>query len=239
MSVRFGRVKRADPFPGVWGGSPGLGHAEPIPFGMFTGIIEQTGSVVSRSPTPAGERLTIDAAGWSHRPRPGDSIAVDGCCLTLAEPVDHAAKLVFDVIPQTRSRTTLGGLKPGDRVHLEHAATPTTLLGGHVVQGHVDEVGEVVGVSGGGGEGEWRVRVRVSRESIEVMVPRGSVCVQGVSLTLAMVDPDAAEFEVALIPTTLAKTTLGGLRAGSRVNIEGDYLAKTVVHYLRHFASRS
>lgn len=226
------------------GGTPGVWHAEPIPFGMFTGIIEQTGSVVSRTPTPSGDRLNIDAKGWSHRPTPGDSIAVDGCCLTLAEPVGHAAILVFDVIPQTLSRTTLGNLKPGDQVHLEHAATPTTLLGGHIVQGHVDEVGEVVGVSGGGGGGgggaeEWRVRIRVSRESIEVMVPRGSVCVQGVSLTLATVDVDAAEFEVALIPTTLSKTTLGGLRAGSRVNIEGDSMAKTVVHYLKHFASRS
>ncbi len=209
---------------------------------MFTGIIEQTGIVRGRTPTPRGERLSIEVAGWSHRPKPGDSIAVDGCCLTLVEPMADTGVLIFDVIPQTLSRTTLGGLKPGDRVHLEHAATPTTLLGGHIVQGHVDEVGEVVAVRGGEHDGasggERRVRVRVSREAMEVMVPRGSVCVQGVSLTLATVDAGAMEFEVALIPMTLSKTTLGGLRAGSRVNIEGDCMARAVVHYLKHFVPR-
>jgi len=198
---------------------------------VFTGLIEHVGSVHSRRSTPAGERLAIDAPALGGCSA-GESIAVDGVCLTLAaEPTNGL--LVFDVVPQTLALTTLGSLAPGARVHLERAATPATLLGGHIVQGHVDGVGEVVSVTD---RGEWRVRIAPGNGLMQYLAPRASVCVQGVSLTVAGLDPAAGCFEVALIPTTLAKTTLAGLTPGSRVNIECDAIAKQVVHWLRNYA---
>jgi riboflavin synthase len=209
---------------------------------MFTGLVQALGKVASVEPRPAaagaGVRLLIDPLGWSYRPGLGDSIAVSGCCLTVAGlegPDGRPGSLwAFDAIPETLAKTTLGGLAPGSRVNLEHAATPTTLLGGHVVQGHVDGVAVVESVLT---EGEWRVRIRPPAELMEYMTPKGSVCVEGVSLTLARVEP-RQWFEVALIPVTLEKTTLGDLRAGSSVNVEADAFAKTVVNWVRHYGSR-
>jgi riboflavin synthase len=141
----------------------------------------------------------------------------------------------FDAIPETLSKTTLGLLSEGDQVHLEHAATATTLLGGHIVQGHVDGVARVVGIDTTDG---WRVRLAVPSEIMVYMAPKGSVCLDGVSLTLAKVEPREGWIEVALIPTTLEKTMMGGWIAGRGVNIEADVLAKTVVQYMRAFAGR-
>ncbi len=200
---------------------------------MFTGLIEYCGRVVSRSAVPAGERLVVDVAGWGVVPRYGDSIAVQGCCLTVAEePRAGVERLAFDVVPETLSKTTLGGLGPGSRVHLEASATLATLLGGHLVQGHVDGVGRVERIWT---EGEWRVRVRPPSELMQYMTPKGSISVEGVSLTLAAVSPEEGWFELALIPTTLAKTTLGALKVGDGVNLECDAIGKTVVHWLRHY----
>ncbi len=197
---------------------------------MFTGLIETTGSVRGVEPVGGGVRLSVGAPPWTPAPGVGESICVHGCCLTVARAAAGEGRLDFDVVPETMRCTTLGGLRVGDRVHLERSATPATLLSGHLVQGHVDGVGAVERVEAGT---EYRVAVRVPGPLMEFMAPKGSVCVDGVSLTLAAVDAAGGVFEVALIPTTLEKTRLGSLRAGDRCNVEADVIAKTVVHWLR------
>lgn len=203
---------------------------------MFTGLVQHVGAVASVEPEPAGARIAIHASSWSHRPSPGDSINVAGVCLTVASSPDEAASgiLAFDAISETLNRSTLSDLSAGDPVNLEHAATPSTLLGGHLVQGHVDAVGEVTGVTDN--PADWRVGIRLPREHIECVTPKGSICIDGVSLTVASVR--GTTFEVALIPETLERTTLKGLRVGDRCNVETDILARTVVHWLRHHAPR-
>lgn len=205
---------------------------------MFTGIVQSIGRVAATEPTAAGRRVVIDPLGWTYAPAPGDSISVDGCCLTVvtrpASGGKAGAQWMFDTVPETLAKTTLGDRRVGDLVNLEHAATATTLLGGHVVQGHVDGVAVVESVVN---TSDWRVRFRPPAELMQYMTPKGSVCVSGVSLTLAAVDPAAGWFEVALIPTTLEKTTLKSLVQGSRVNIEADTLVKTMVHWMRHYAA--
>ncbi|MFG0243316.1 MAG: riboflavin synthase [Phycisphaerales bacterium JB054] len=207
---------------------------------MFTGIIRARGRLQSIDPSPAGARLRVDPGGWEHRPGPGDSVCVSGCCLTLAEPVGAdggGGLLAFDAIPETLAKTTLGGLVAGDEVNLEASMTASTPMDGHVVQGHVEGVGEVTGLTTGG---EWRIRISPPADLMPCMVPKGSVTVDGVSLTIAAVgvggEKSPGWFEVALIPTTLELTTLGSLKVGSRVNLETDVLARTVVHVMRHYA---
>ena len=193
---------------------------------MFTGLVQHMGAVVGCEPTATGRRLRGDAGSGDHTPALGDSIAVDGCCLT----VTSSAPLAFDVVKQTLGVTTLGGLAVGDQVNLEHAATPTTLLGGHVVQGHIDGCGTVVGVTDNGQE--RRLRVTVSESLFTGIVLRGSVALAGVSMTVAQIGNDW--FEVALIPTTIQHTNLGILKAGASVNVETDYLVKAVGRWLEH-----
>lgn len=196
---------------------------------MFTGIVQALGCVRSVTPTSGGRSLLVDPEGWRHVPSLGDSIAVNGCCLTLVEVTGEGC-LRFDVIYQTLRMTTLGLLGPNDPVNLEYAVTPTTLLGGHIVLGHVDGVAEVVDVRSG--RGEHRLTITPPAELMEFIIPKGSVAIDGVSLTLAEVG--ATNFEVALIPTTLALTNLGRLGVGSRVNVETDTIAKTVIHHLKY-----
>jgi riboflavin synthase len=191
---------------------------------MFTGIIEHQGRVVSLRPQAWGARLEIDACGWAHVPAGGDSIAINGCCLTVVAAPGAGGVLAFDVIPQTLSLTTIGALAVGEEVNLEHAATAATLLGGHIVQGHVDAVGEVLAVSTAGGE--WRTRIAAPVDVMDLAVDRGSIAVDGVSLTIAATG--SGWFEIALIPTTLAKTALRDRQAGSRVNLESDPMAKMI-----------
>ena len=198
---------------------------------MFTGIVQHKGSVRSIEPAEGGVVLRIDLGAWSHTPETGSSISVNGCCLTVTED-EAAGEVRFDVVPETLARTTLGSLRVGDPVNLEHAVTPTTLLGGHVVQGHIDGVGVVTEVMRGG---EWRVHVEPPAELLECIIEKGSIAVDGVSLTVAA--RTATGFEVALIPETLAKTTLGQADLDTRVNIETDYLARTVIHWLRQQAT--
>jgi riboflavin synthase len=206
---------------------------------MFTGLVQAMGTVRERSQTPSGIRLEVEPTGprgtWGYRPAPGESISVSGCCLTIAAPAGGrpgCSLWAFDIVPETLAKTTLGGLGQGSLVNLEHSVTPATLLGGHLVQGHVDGVGTVDRVDRGE---QWRLRIRPPAGLMEFMVPKGSVALDGVSLTLAAVDPEDGWLEVALIPTTLEVTTLGALRAGDRCNIEADSMAKTVVHWLKHF----
>lgn len=195
---------------------------------MFTGLIQHVGRVSAMSERPDGRRLTIDAAGWDHRPNCGESIAVNGCCLTVATE-GTGGDLHFDVIHRTLEVTAMGALVTGDRVNLERAATPSTMLGGHIVQGHVDGVGIVSRVLRS--EVEHRMWFDVPKDLLDCIIETGSIAVSGVSLTVAELTKGG--FGVALIPTTLRETNLGERAEGDRVNIEADYLAKTVVHWLR------
>lgn len=199
---------------------------------MFSGIVQAVGRIVASEPTGAGRRLLIDSADWTHRPEPGESICVSGCCLTLAAAVGPREPFAFDAVPETLAKTTFGRLAPGDRVNLERSVTPSTLMDGHVVQGHVEAVGEVAQIVS---EGEWRVRVTAPADLMPCIVPKGSITVDGVSLTVAAVDPGQEWFEVVLIPTTLERTTLADLKPGTGVNLETDVFARTVVHVMRHY----
>lgn len=181
---------------------------------MFTGIIETTGRVKSVRKSAKGLRLETD------RPWPvkaGASVAVNGVCLTALE----GKGLAFDVIPESLARTTLGKLRPGARVNLERALSAGSRLDGHIVQGHVDGTGVVTSFTRKGGAVTLVIRAPGLMDQI---VPKGSITVDGVSLTVVDVEND--DFSVALIPTTLRLTTLGKLRKGDRVNLETDVLAK-------------
>ena len=199
---------------------------------MFTGLVQAVGDVRELTPTAAGKRLVVAAPGWDHRPDPGDSIAVSGVCLTVADlsPADdeRTVRLAFDVVAETLAKSSLGSLAVGSRVNLEHAVRADTLMGGHFVQGHADGVGTVARVRRD--EDDWRLTVAVPGPLMAYMVPKGSVSIDGVSLTLAEVGD--ADVTVALIPTTLNHTTLRGLGEGDPVNLEADMLAKTVVNWL-------
>ncbi|MBL4591226.1 MAG: riboflavin synthase [Phycisphaerales bacterium] len=199
---------------------------------MYTGIIEHIGTVAQVQSTSTGLRLVIDRQGWAFAPKPGDSVAINGCCLTLADPLDaHNGKMPFDAIPETLEKTTMGRLKPGDRVNLEAPLCMGDRLDGHTVQGHVDARGVVVGVFTDDG---YRIRVQLDNELMRFMIPKGSVTLEGVSLTLAAIDPKACWFEVALIPETLERTTLADRKPGDAVNIEADMMVKTIVHTMEH-----
>jgi len=217
---------------------------------MFSGIIQTTGRVVGlESSASSGIEITLDIEGLLGEsgneggergadggdfPAFGASICVSGCCLTVAR-LDKAAKTVgFDVIAESLARTTLGSLKVGDLVNLEQSVLPTTRLDGHVVQGHVEGLGEVLSINETNG---WVARIAPPRELMPAIVPKGSIAVEGVSLTLASVDVASGWFEIALIPTTLSLTTLGSLKVGSKVNLETDVMARTAVHWLTHFGS--
>ena len=209
---------------------------------MFTGIVQHVGRITAAQPTAAGLRLTLDPCGWSHRPARGDSIAVSGTCLTVVQ-VDAGA-WSFDVIPQTLARTTLGSmgsasgdaaLQPGRSVNLEHAVLASTPMGGHIVQGHVDGVGRVAAITT---TGEWRVRIEPPADAASSIVAQGSITVDGVSLTVAGAAADGSWFEVALIPETLARTTLASLAVGDAVNIEVDHLAKLIAREVERRLAR-
>lgn len=197
---------------------------------MFTGLVQHVGDVFAVQSRGEQVRIVIDPRGWSHVPARGDSIAVSGCCLTVAEePRAMGGFFAFDAIPETMGKTKLGSLTVGSQVNLEHSVTASTLMGGHFVQGHVDATATVAAVQTGD---DWRIRLGPPADLMAYFVPKGSVCIDGVSLTLAEVGSD--HITIALIPETLARTTLGQLRAGDAVNVEADILSKTVVNTLRH-----
>lgn len=202
---------------------------------MFTGLVQAVGRVAAadRPSGPDGPlRLAIDPHPWPHQPALGDSIAVSGVCLTLVavEPRDSRPLWLFDAIPQTLALTTLASLRPGDRVNLEPALRAGDPLGGHFVQGHVDGVATVARAQHGH---DWRLSITPPDHLRPCIVPQGSITLDGVSLTIAAVAPDASTFDVALIPETLARTTLADRRAGDRLNIEADMLTKTVLAILQ------
>ena len=197
---------------------------------MFTGIVQGKGRVAAIDRNPFGLRLTIKQPGWSFEhgyvPEHGHSICVSGCCLTVAEVTDTG--LAFDVIAETLDKTTLGELDIGSEVNLEPSVTPNQPMGGHFMQGHVDAVGEVTAVRST--RDEWRTTVRPPAELMRYVITKGSVAIDGISLTLAAVHDDA--FDLAIIPTTLELTTLADKTPGDRVNLEMDILTKTIVAQL-------
>lgn len=194
---------------------------------MFTGLIETVGRVRRLERRAAGARLAISAT-WPDGvpPAVGDSVAVDGACLTALAP--DADGFSADVSPETLDRTLLGRLTGATPVNLERAVRPTDRLGGHIVQGHVDAVVRLLAIRDEGGFARWRLALPPA-QAPEVAA-KGSVAVNGVSLTVAAVGGDW--FEVALIPATLHATTLGGLRSGAEVHLETDVLAKYVARRL-------
>jgi riboflavin synthase len=186
---------------------------------MFTGIVEERGTAREVGPT----RLSIGCRTVAADAELGASIAVNGVCLTVVERA--ADGLAFDLSEETLRRTSLARLAEGDPVNLERPLTLSSRLGGHLVQGHVDGVGEVADVRPEAGGGAW-VTVRAPADVRRYLVEKGSICVDGVSLTVAALDGDG--FSVALIPHTLDVTTLGSARAGDPVNLEVDVIAKYV-----------
>lgn len=189
---------------------------------MFTGIVEEMGSVRSIDTSDGGARLVVSAVTVIDDAGIGDSIAVNGCCLTVVElgPDWWAA----DAVPETLSRTNLGRLEAGDPVNLERPVVAGGRLGGHIVQGHVDGVGTVV-------QAAPELRVKAGPEVMAYLVEKGSVTVDGVSLTVVSVLDDS--FTVAVIPHTMEVTTLGRRKPGDLVNLEVDLIAKYTERLLR------
>jgi riboflavin synthase len=195
---------------------------------MFTGIVEELGTVAAIEDQGDAIRLTIAAGQVLADAQLGDSISVNGCCLTIAER--DGDTWTADVMQETLDKTSLAGVAPGDRVNLERAVTPQTRLGGHIVQGHVDGVGVVRRRTP---SEHWEVvDVEMPPELGRYLVDKGSITVDGVSLTVVETRDDG--FTVSLIPETLARTTLGARQPGDRVNLEVDVLAKHVEKLLQH-----
>lgn len=192
---------------------------------MFTGLIEHIGAVRQLSSNADGSaRLCVDLGPLAGSTQAGASIAVDGCCLTVASLEGTVA--AFDAVPETLRRTTLGALQAGARVNLERALLPQQRLGGHFVQGHVDGTAKVAKAESGGRWAEWHLTLEDPALAPQI-VEKGSIALDGISLTVAGCDGKGG-FWVALIPETLARTTMAAKTPGARVNIETDILAKYV-----------
>ena len=189
---------------------------------MFTGIVRERGRVASVEGDGNGIRIRLDAPLTAAEVAIGDSVSLNGCCLTVVETADGT--LAFDAVPETLARSSLDGLEAGSELNVESSLRAGDPLGGHYVQGHVDGVGTVRSVEP---EGDGRrIWFDAPSEVLRYCVDKGSVAVDGVSLTIAGLDQNG--FAVALIPHTLSATTLGTLEAGARVNLEADVLAKYV-----------
>jgi riboflavin synthase len=194
---------------------------------MFTGIVEELGEIVDLDYYGAGAVLRVKGPTVTADAKPGDSISVNGVCLTVVTVDDDV--FTVDVMKESFNRSALGALAPGERVNLERAATLQTRLGGHIVQGHVDGVGAIVYRAAG--EGWEDVRISLPRDLNRYVVEKGSISVDGISLTVTAVDDET--FTVSLIPTTLALTTLGHKDTGAQVNLEVDVIAKYVERLVR------
>ncbi len=198
---------------------------------MFTGLVEEVGSVVAVDPAGGGARVRIAARVVTDGLAIGDSVAVDGACLTAVEIGDGV--FCVDAVAETLRRTCLGDRRPGDRVNLERALAAGARLGGHIVQGHVDGTGRIAAARP---EGESTVLEVTAPEAVlRYIVEKGSITVDGVSLTVAGRTADG--FTVALIPHTMAATTLGPGAVGRAVNLEADVLAKYVEALVRPYRS--
>jgi len=195
---------------------------------VFTGIVRELGLVVEAEEAGGGRALSVRAPATAARARVGDSVAINGCCLTATEIADGTMR--FHAVPETIARSTLGTLEPDEEVNVEPAIRAGEELGGHYVQGHVDAVGRIRSVDA---EGQGlRVVVEAPDAVLRYCVEKGSVTVEGVSLTVAEVADDA--FAVALVPHTLEATTLSAIQPGLAVNLEADVLAKYVERLVAH-----
>ncbi len=205
---------------------------------MFTGIIEQTGTLVSLESRGGVRRITVEAPGIAGRLREGDSLAISGVCLTALD-VDptffHA-----DLAQETLDRTSLGSLRPGSKVNLELPTAAGSPLGGHVVQGHVDGTGILTGLDpvidpashGFNRETtDWTLQVKLPEELRKWMVPKGSVAIEGISLTIAAIEADVVS--IAILPLTYWRTNLHTLALGAPVNIEADVLVKLAYQHMQ------
>jgi|SRR5687767_6370443 len=195
---------------------------------MFTGIIEELGTIESLTANEGGARMVVSARIVTSDSNDGASISVNGVCLTaLAITPDSFSA---DLSQETLDRSTLGDLKAGSRVNLERAVAPTTRLGGHIVQGHVDARGEFISAEEHGDF--WTVRIRYPTDIARYLVYKGSISVEGISLTIAKLTDD--HFDIAVIPKTWELTNLSSLKPGEAVNLEVDVIAKYVERMMLH-----
>jgi riboflavin synthase alpha subunit len=207
---------------------------------MFTGIVTRRGRVLSVEPAGGGgRRLRVRLDGDVPRLSVGDSLALDGACLTAARVLGASAgdgpEVEFDVVPETLRKTTLGDLRPDDRVNVEPALRAGDPLGGHLVQGHVDGVGRIREVERKGDD--VRMTISLPRGLFGATIPKGSVAVDGVSLTVG--ESEEESFTVYLVPHTLAVTGLGRKQPGARVNLEADVVGRWVEHHVRRALSEA
>lgn len=200
---------------------------------MFTGIIEELGQISSLEKNANGAKIRIFAKIVTKDTNEGDSIAVNGVCLTALDVKSDS--FTADVSQETLQKSTLGKLKNGAKVNLERAVTPNTRLGGHIVQGHVDSRGKFVSAVQSGDF--WTVRVSFPRDIGQYLVYKGSISVEGISLTIAELGADY--FEIAVIPKTWELTNLSTLKSGDQVNLEADVIAKYVERILLYGKAES
>ena len=198
---------------------------------MFTGIVELVGAIRDTRPVPGGRRLRVEVGPVAGECAIGASVCVSGVCLTVSGASGEA--LDFDVITETLDRSTLGSKRIGNQVNVERSLRLTDRLDGHFVQGHVDGTAVVERVVSA--SPERLVWLRPDPLLMSYIVPKGSVAVDGVSLTIAAIE--SGTFSIALIPTTLERTTLSSLTAGDQINIETDIITRTVVHRLSEMSS--
>jgi riboflavin synthase len=204
---------------------------------MFTGLIQETGEIVAVKKLPAGDnqltRITISAEETPAELKMGDSVAVSGVCLTAVEI--RNGQFSADLAQETLQRTSLGSLQKGSLVNLELPARAQDRLGGHIVQGHVDGIGKLLGLEKIHGAEDWRLVAEIPDPLAKYVVPQGSITIEGISLTVARID--GARIEIAIIPHTYQHTNLRALPSGSPLNIEVDVLAKYAEKMARPGAS--
>jgi riboflavin synthase len=199
---------------------------------MFTGLIEMLCTVKSARHTAGSMQLTVDLGELADETKVGDSIAINGVCLTVTQLTANVAG--FDVSPETLKKSALNRLKVGSKVNVERAVKAGDRLGGHIVAGHIDGTAKIAAVQKQ--DNFWNIRFSASPELLDQMVVKGSVAVDGISLTITNLDKDS--FSAAIIPETLKKTTLGKAKIGDSVNIETDIITKTVKKQLENMSGQ-
>jgi riboflavin synthase len=206
---------------------------------MFTGLIQAVGAIESLVPAGGTLRIAVHAPAIASQLKPGDSVAVSGVCLTALDP--EPERFFAELAAETVARTSLGTIAPGSSVNLELPTPAGAPLGGHIVQGHVDATGVILSleaVSGGGARTDWWLRVRVSPAVARYAVEKGSIAIEGISLTIAHWDAAASVVGIAIIPHTYEATNLATLGPGALVNLEADILMKLAIEKQREAQSR-